>query len=92
MLMLQKLMKSTYRLQNSISRRKITKTHFLLRKYLTQNPTGEGLYQAKYELGESYYQTNNSTKALLVLQEVANVQNDYQDDAQTRLAQIFVTG
>jgi thioredoxin-like negative regulator of GroEL len=41
-------------------------------------------------LGESYYQTNNSTKALLVLQEVANVQNDYQDDAQTRLAQIFM--
>lgn len=59
-------------------------------KYLTQNPVGEGLYQAKYELGESYYQTNNSTKALLVLQEVANVQNDYQDDAQTRLAQIFI--
>ncbi|CAD7813080.1 Lipopolysaccharide assembly protein B [Chryseobacterium aquaeductus] len=59
-------------------------------KYLTQNPTGEGLYQAKYELGESYYQTNNSTKALLVLQEVADVQNDYQDDAQTRLVQIFV--
>lgn len=59
-------------------------------KYLTQNPTGEGLYQAKYELGESYYQTNNATKALLVLQEVANVQNDYQDDAQTRIAQIYV--
>lgn len=59
-------------------------------KYLTQNPTGEGLYQAKYELGESYYQTNNTTKALLVLQEVANVQNDYQDDAQTRLAQIYI--
>lgn len=59
-------------------------------KYLTQNPTGEGLYQAKYELGESYYQTNNSTKALLVLQEVAGIQNDYQDDAKTRLAQIFI--
>ena len=59
-------------------------------KYLTQNPTGEGLYQAKYELGESYYQTSNSTKALLVLQEVAGVQNDYQDDAQTRLAQIYM--
>ncbi len=59
-------------------------------KYLTQNPTGEGLYQAKYELGESYYQTNNSTKALLVLQEVAGIQNDYQDNAQTRLAQIFI--
>ncbi|MDF2552323.1 MAG: hypothetical protein K0R77_1598 [Chryseobacterium sp.] len=59
-------------------------------KYLTQNPTGEGLYQAKYELGESYYQTNNPTKALLVLQEIANVQNDYQDDAQTRVAQIYI--
>ncbi len=59
-------------------------------KYLTQNPTGEGLYQAKYELGESYYQTNNSTKALLVLQEIANLQNDYQDDAATRVSQIYI--
>lgn len=59
-------------------------------KYLTQNPSGEGLYQAKYELGESYYQTNNPTKALLVLQEIANVQNDYQDDAATRVAQIYI--
>jgi len=59
-------------------------------KYLTQNPTGEGLYQAKYELGESYYQTNNPTKSLLVLQEVANVQNDYQDDAATRVSQIYL--
>lgn len=59
-------------------------------KYLTQNPTGEGLYQAKYELGESYYQTKNTTKALLVLQDVANVANDYQDDAQTRVAQIQI--
>lgn len=60
-------------------------------KYLTQNPKGEGLYQAKYELGESYYQTNNTTKSLLVLQEIADVQNDYQDDAQTRLVQIYIT-
>ncbi|MCY0976509.1 tetratricopeptide repeat protein [Chryseobacterium wangxinyae] len=59
-------------------------------KYLTQNPTGEGLYQAKYELGESYYQMNNSTKALLVLQEIANLQNDYQDDAATRVSQIYI--
>ncbi|MCY0970772.1 tetratricopeptide repeat protein [Chryseobacterium wangxinyae] len=59
-------------------------------KYLMQNPTGEGLYQAKYELGESYYQTNNSTKALLVLQEIANIQNDYQDDAATRVSQIYI--
>ena len=62
----------------------------LYEKYLTQNPTGDGLYQAQYELGESYYQTGNSTKALLVLQEVASVQNDYQEDAQTRVAQIYL--
>ena len=62
----------------------------LYEKYLTQNPTGDGLYQAQYELGESYYQTANAAKALLVLQEVANVQNDYQEDAQTRLAQIYL--
>jgi len=67
-----------------------TKAIPLLEKYLTQNPTGEGLYQAQYELGESYYQTQNPTKALLVLQEVANVQNDYQEDAQTRIAQIYL--
>ncbi|OWK73183.1 hypothetical protein CBW16_10535 [Flavobacteriaceae bacterium JJC] len=62
----------------------------LYEKYLTQNPTGDGLYQAQYELGESYYQTKNSAKSLLVLQEVANVQNDYQEDAQTRVAQIYL--
>lgn len=62
----------------------------LYEKYLTQNPAGDGLYQAQYELGESYYQTANAAKALLVLQEVANVQNDYQEDAQTRLAQIYL--
>ncbi len=62
----------------------------LYEKYLSKNPTGEGLYQAQYELGESYYQIQNSTKALLVLQEVAKVQNDYQEDAQTRLAQMYL--
>ncbi len=62
----------------------------LYEKYLTQNPTGEGLYQAQYELGESFYQSKNPAKALLVLQEVANVQNDYQEEAQTRIAQILI--
>ncbi len=62
----------------------------LYEKYLMQNPTGEGLYQAQYELGESFFQTKNNTKALLILQEVANVQNDYQEDAQTRVAQIYL--
>ena len=59
-------------------------------KYLTQNPTGEGLYQAQYELGESYYQTQNSAKALVLLKEVADVQNDYKEDASTRVAQIYL--
>jgi len=59
-------------------------------KYLSQNPTGDGFYQAQYELGESYYQTKNTTKALLVLKEVADTQNDYQEDAQTRVAQIYL--
>lgn len=59
-------------------------------KYLIQNPTGEGLYQAKYELGESYYQSQNPTKSLLILQEIAAVQNDYQEDAATRVAQIYI--
>ncbi len=59
-------------------------------KYLSQNPTGDGLYQSQYELGESYYQNGNTAKALVVLQEVAAVQNDYQEDAQTRIAQIYL--
>lgn len=59
-------------------------------KFLTQNPSGEKLYQAQYELGESYYQTKNLTKAKLVLGEVANAQNDYQEDAQVRIAQILL--
>ncbi len=62
----------------------------LYEKYLSQNPTGEGLYQAQFELGESYYQTKNTTKAVLVLQDVAGVQNDYQQEAQTRITQIFL--
>lgn len=63
----------------------------LYEKYLTKNPTGDGLYQAQYELGESYYQTGNPAKALLVLQEVANTQNDYQEEAGTRMAQIYLS-
>ena len=60
-------------------------------KFLTQNPTGEKFYQAQYELGESYYQTKNLTKAKLVLGEVANAQNDYQEDAQVRISQILLS-
>ncbi|MFC6268021.1 tetratricopeptide repeat protein [Frigoriflavimonas asaccharolytica] len=60
-------------------------------KYLTENPTGEGKYQAEYELGESYFQNGNPTKALLTLQNVGSSQNDYQQDAQTRIAQIYIS-
>ena len=60
-------------------------------KYLSKNPAGEGLYQAQYELGESLYQTKNTNKALAVLHQVAEVQNDYQEDAQTRIAQIYLS-
>ncbi|PIE50964.1 MAG: hypothetical protein CSA38_00385 [Flavobacteriales bacterium] len=60
-------------------------------KYLAQNPTGDNLYQAQYELGESYYQTNRQTEAIVVLEGVAKVSNDYQEDAQTRMAQIFIS-
>lgn len=60
-------------------------------KYLTQNPSGAQFYQVQYELGESYYQTKDLTKALLLLQEVAAVPNDYREYAQTRAAQIYLS-
>lgn len=63
----------------------------LYEKFLVQNPSGDALYQAKYELGESYFQTKDTTKALLVFQEVGARQNDYQEDAQTRIAQIYLS-
>lgn len=63
----------------------------LYEKYLIQNPKGNGIYQAQYELGESYFQMKNLSKALLVLQDVASVQSDYQEDAQTRMAQIHLS-
>lgn len=59
-------------------------------KYLAKNPAGDGLYQAQYELGESYYQTKNTAKAITVLSKVADVQNEYQEEAATRLAQIYL--
>jgi len=60
-------------------------------KYLTQQPYGEKLYQAQYELGESYYQTKNTVKAMLLLSEVATTQNDYKQDSQVRLSQIYLS-
>lgn len=62
----------------------------LYETYLTKNPSGAARYQAQFELGDSYYQSNQQAKALVVLQEVAQVQNDYQGEAQTRVAQIYL--
>lgn len=59
-------------------------------KYLAQNPIGDALYQSKYELGESYFAIKNNTKALSILKEIADTQNDYQEDAATRVAQIYL--
>ncbi len=63
----------------------------LYERYLTQNPTGNQRYQAQFELGDSFFQSNNPTKALAILNEVAQVQNDYQGEAQTRMAQIYIS-
>lgn len=76
--------------QQFYAKKDFTKAIPFYEKYLTQNPTGEGKYQAEYELGESYFQNGNTTKALLVLENVGNSQNDYQQDAQTRIAQIYL--
>ncbi|QCX54188.1 tetratricopeptide repeat protein [Elizabethkingia sp. JS20170427COW] len=57
-------------------------------KFLVKNPSGDKLFQSQYEMGESLYQTKNTAKALLVLQEVADKHNDYQEDAQVRISQI----
>ncbi|MBV6878858.1 tetratricopeptide repeat protein [Epilithonimonas ginsengisoli] len=60
-------------------------------KYLDQNPSGDNLFKSQYELGESYYQLKQIDKAMLPLQNVADFQNDYQQDAQVRLAQIYIS-
>lgn len=77
--------------QQLYAKKDFTKAIPYYEKYLAQKPTGEGLYQAQYELGESYYQTKNENKALALLLNLASVQNDYQEDARTRVAQIYIS-
>lgn len=60
-------------------------------KYLTKRSAGEASYQAQYELGECFYQIKNKAKALAVFQEISGIQSDYQEDAKTRLAQIYLS-
>lgn len=76
--------------QDSFSKKDYTKAVTYYEKYLDQSPSGDNLFKAQYELGESYYQLKQTDKALLPLQNVADFQNDYQQEAQVRLAQIYL--
>lgn len=44
-----------------------------------------------YSLGESYYQTENYSKAQKPLSEVAKSNNEFQEDALLRISQIYIT-
>lgn len=48
-------------------------------------------YQARYQLADSYYQTNQVALALAEFKTLANVSNDYQEEARVRLAQIYLS-
>lgn len=77
--------------QESFSKKDYAKAVSYYEKYLDQSPSGDNLFKSQYELGESYYQSKQIDKAMLPLQNVADFQNDYQQDAQVRLAQIYIS-
>ncbi|MNK30209.1 tetratricopeptide repeat protein [compost metagenome] len=77
--------------QESFAKKDYTKAVSYYEKYLDQSPSGDNLFKSQYELGESYYQLKQIDKAMLPLQNVADFQNDYQQDAQVRLAQIYIS-
>lgn len=77
--------------QESFAKKDYTKAVSYYEKYLDQSPSGDNLFKSQYELGESYYQLKQIDKAILQLQNVADFQNDYQQDAQVRLAQIYIS-
>ena len=77
--------------QESFSKKDYVKAVSYYEKYLDQSPSGDNLFKSQYELGESYYQLKQIDKAMLPLQNVADFQNDYQQDAQVRLAQIYIS-
>ena len=62
----------------------------LYEKYLIENPSGQNLAQAQFELGESFYYTQQYSKAVLVFQAITTSPNDYTEQAQGRLAQIYL--
>lgn len=77
--------------QDNFSKKDYAKAVSYYEKYLDQSPNGDNLFKAQYELGESYYQLKQIDKALIPLQNVADFQNDYQEDARVRLAQIYMS-
>lgn len=77
--------------QESFAKKDYAKAVSYYEKYLDQSPSGDNLFKSQYELGESYYQLKQIEKAMLPLQNVADFQNDYQQDAQVRLAQIYIS-
>lgn len=77
--------------QESFAKKDYAKAVAYYEKYLDQSPSGDNLFKSQYELGESYYQLKQIDKAMLPLQNVADFQNDYQQDAQVRLAQIYIS-
>lgn len=77
--------------QESFAKKDYAKAVSYYEKYLEQSPSGDNLFKSQYELGESYYQLKQIDKAMLPLQNVADFQNDYQQDAQVRLAQIYIS-
>ncbi len=77
--------------QESFAKKDYAKAVSYYEKYLDQSPSGDNLFKSQYELGESYYQLKQIDKAMLPLQNVADFQNDYQQDAQVRLAQIYIS-
>lgn len=77
--------------QESFAKKDYAKAVSYYEKYLDQSPSGDNLFKSQYELGESYYQLKQIDKAMLPLQNVADFQNDYQQDAQVLLAQIYIS-
>ncbi|MCG2793284.1 MAG: tetratricopeptide repeat protein [Weeksellaceae bacterium] len=77
--------------QESFAKKDYAKAVAYYEKYLDQSPSGDNFFKSQYELGESYYQLKQIDKAMLPLQNVADFQNDYQQDAQVRLAQIYIS-
>lgn len=75
--------------RNFYAEKKYNQAIPLYEKYLAKNHSSSTI-TIQYELGDSYYQLKNYTKALLTLQDVAKTSGSYQEEAKTRIAQIYL--